>query len=93
MTKEELKNTAEQAAINIKEDEFETTHLKINNVLEYLSILDDYELRNITPSSHMTEGNNRWREDVTNPSISLKDALSNATRKNENFFKVPKVIE
>ena len=41
----------------------------------------------------MTEGQNRWRTDEVKPSLNLHDALLNSTRKNEIFFKVPKVIE
>ncbi len=93
MTKEELKNTAIQAAINIKEEEFEETYQKISSVIDYLSILDDYEMRPIEVSEYMIEDVNRWREDIPVSSISLQEALSNATRKNENFFNLQTFLE
>jgi aspartyl/glutamyl-tRNA(Asn/Gln) amidotransferase C subunit len=41
----------------------------------------------------MIDDVNRLREDISQPSIPLSAALQNAANKNENFFKVPKVIE
>lgn len=94
MEKSDLKYIEQLAAIHIEQKDEETVLNTINNVLDYVSILDTYTLDDTMQiNEQMTEGENFLREDEAKPSISLEEALSNATRKNENFFKVPKVIE
>lgn len=94
MEKSDLKYIEQLAAIHIEQKDEETVLNTINNVLDYVSILDTYTLDDtMQVNEQMTEGENFLREDEAKSSISLEEALSNATRKNENFFKVPKVIE
>ncbi len=94
MTQDELKHLEQLSALYIDTKEQKKTLDKLNSVVEYISILDNYQFKdNMEPDEQMTDSLNRWREDEAKPSISLEEALSNATRKNENFFKVPKVIE
>jgi len=93
MTKEELKQVSKHIAIYINDEKINTTLKELNNIFDYISIFDKYEMQTIEIEEQMTAGTNRWREDETIPSFTLKEALFNASRKNENFFKVPKVIE
>jgi aspartyl-tRNA(Asn)/glutamyl-tRNA(Gln) amidotransferase subunit C len=93
MTKEELLTTAEHIQICLSEDEVNSLLPQVNDVLKYVGVIDSYDCGKEEELLFMTEGYNRLREDVAAESVSLKDALKNAPVKNENFFKVPKVIE
>jgi aspartyl-tRNA(Asn)/glutamyl-tRNA(Gln) amidotransferase subunit C len=49
-------------------------------------------LDGVEPLVHITESTNVFREDVPHTSLSRDEALSNAPKRNEGFFKVPKVL-
>jgi len=57
--------------------------------LEQLNTLDT---GNVEPLSHVIELSNVFRVDEVKPGVSTEDALKNAPARNEQFFKVPKVI-
>jgi len=54
--------------------------------------LNSLDTNNIEPLSHVIELNNVFRSDEVKPGVSTEDALKNAPAKDEQFFKVPKVI-
>ena len=68
------------------------TLLQLNKILEYVEKLNELDTENVKPLSHPIEGVNVFREDIVQPSVDREDALKNAPSKNEEFFKVPKVI-
>ena len=98
MTKEKLQEYARTMQIAINEKESEIMLEQINDILDYVSSLDDFDSEE-RKSINFNEDNcnefncNRFREDIVLNSISVSEALKNAPNKNENFFKVPKVIE
>jgi len=93
MTKDELKDISNVIQISISDAEGDILLEQLNNVLAYVSKIDDYCCDDAPEMQFMTDDVNRFRDDVPLSSISLKDALANAPSKNDNFFKVPKVIE
>jgi aspartyl-tRNA(Asn)/glutamyl-tRNA(Gln) amidotransferase subunit C len=54
--------------------------------------LNELDTENVEPLSHPVEGNNIFRDDELKPSVPTEEALKNAPDKDEQFFKVPKVI-
>jgi aspartyl-tRNA(Asn)/glutamyl-tRNA(Gln) amidotransferase subunit C len=93
MIKEELLEISNIIQISISESETNILLNQLNNVIEYASKIDDYNCENVKELQFMIDDVNRFREDVALDSISLSDVLKNASKKNESFFKVPKVIE
>jgi aspartyl-tRNA(Asn)/glutamyl-tRNA(Gln) amidotransferase subunit C len=93
----ELENTilkvADLANLEFNETELKTFSKQFENIISYIDTIDKVPLDNIEPLASVAEGNSPLREDIAKPSITHKDALSNAPKKNDNFFKVPKVIE
>ncbi len=92
INKDELLRIAEQAHIYLGENEIEIMRQNVNNILEYVSVLDKYQLDTNADGQTVTP-ENRFREDIAKPSASLQDALHNAPKKNEFFFKVPKMLD
>ena len=54
--------------------------------------LNELDTEKVQPLSHPIEQINVFREDILKPSISQEKALKNAPDKDEQYFKVPKVI-
>jgi aspartyl-tRNA(Asn)/glutamyl-tRNA(Gln) amidotransferase subunit C len=91
--KDTVKHIAELAKLEFKDDELNQFSDQFGKIIEYINILNEIDLSKIEPLSQVTEFENVLRADEPKQSISLEEALKNAPRKNENFFKVPKVID
>lgn len=89
----DVKKIADLANIKIEESEIESIQDKFNQVLEYVSQIEQFDLSGVEPMTHVNEAYNIWREDKVKESLPVQDVLKNAPKKNEQFFKVPKVIE
>jgi aspartyl-tRNA(Asn)/glutamyl-tRNA(Gln) amidotransferase subunit C len=93
MTKEELTEISNIIQISLTENESNILLNQLNNVIEYVSKIDNCQCEHEKELQFIIDNTNRFREDIPLDSIPLKDALKNAPKKNENFFKVPKIIE
>jgi aspartyl-tRNA(Asn)/glutamyl-tRNA(Gln) amidotransferase subunit C len=92
VTRKQVEHIAELARLNLDENELEEYTTQLNQILEYVEKLNELDTENVKPLSHPVEGTNVFREDELKPSISREEALKNAPSKDEEFFKVPKVI-
>jgi aspartyl-tRNA(Asn)/glutamyl-tRNA(Gln) amidotransferase subunit C len=65
----------------------------LNRMLAWVDKLNELDTENVEPLIYMTEEKNILREDEPEITISQKDALKNAPKKDSDYFKVPKVID
>jgi aspartyl-tRNA(Asn)/glutamyl-tRNA(Gln) amidotransferase subunit C len=91
--KEKISNIADLAALKLSDEEAEVTSVQFNKILDYVSKIELLDLEGVEPLTHVNEAHNVWREDEAGDSLSLEEALKNAPKRNEQFFKAPKVIE
>ena len=61
-------------------------------MIGFVEKLNEVNTDGVEPLLHMTSEINILREDEVKGSVSREDALKNAPLKDEQFFKVPKVI-
>lgn len=92
VSKKEVEHIAELARLELIEKEIEEYTTQLNKILEYMDKLRELDTENVIPLSHPIEGANVFREDEVKPSIDREEALKNAPSKDDEFFKVPKVI-
>jgi len=92
VSKKEVEKIAELARLKFSEEELENITPQMNEILSYMEKLNELDTENIEPLSHPVEQTNVFREDDMKPSIPTDDALKNAPAKDEQHFKVPKVI-
>jgi aspartyl/glutamyl-tRNA(Asn/Gln) amidotransferase C subunit len=95
MLKEELEITAFLARIAIAEGEKENYLKDINSMLEYIGILQEPEVANLKPTTHVTELRNVYREDIVKPCPKevIDQMLNSAPEREGSFYKIKKVIE
>jgi aspartyl-tRNA(Asn)/glutamyl-tRNA(Gln) amidotransferase subunit C len=95
MLKEELETTAFVARIDIKEEEKAKYFSDINAMFEYIEILQEPDVTNLPPTTHVTKLRNVWREDVVRPCPSevIEQMLASAPLREGTFYKVQKVID
>ena len=65
----------------------------LNRMLDFVSKLNELNTSNVEPLVYMNDETNVLREDDVKQTISQKEALSNAPKKDSDYFKVPKVVE
>jgi aspartyl-tRNA(Asn)/glutamyl-tRNA(Gln) amidotransferase subunit C len=92
VTRKDVEHIAELARLKFEPAELDSYTDQLNEILNYMEKLNELDTESIEPLSHPVEGNNVFREDKAIPSISTEEALKNAPKKDEQFFRVPKII-
>lgn len=65
----------------------------LQKMISFIEKLNAIDTTGVEPLLFMTNEVNVLREDVVKGSVSRQDGLMNAPNKNEEYFKVPKVIK
>jgi aspartyl-tRNA(Asn)/glutamyl-tRNA(Gln) amidotransferase subunit C len=92
VTRKDVEHIAELARLKFVDAELDSFTEKLNEILNYMEKLNELDTENVEPLSHPVEGYNVFREDRIKPSILTEEALKNAPDKDEQFFRVPKII-
>jgi len=92
VTRKDVEHIAELARLKFADAEINSYTDQLNEILTYMEKLNELDTENVEPLSHPVEGSNVFREDSAKPSISTEEALKNGPEKDEQFFRVPKVI-
>ncbi|MDR1721222.1 MAG: Asp-tRNA(Asn)/Glu-tRNA(Gln) amidotransferase subunit GatC [Endomicrobium sp.] len=94
MLKEELETIAFLARIEIKEDEKEKYLTDINKMFDYIEILQEPDITNLKPTTHVTELRNVWREDIlkASPKKVIDMMLNSSPEREGTFYKIKRVI-
>lgn len=65
----------------------------MNRMLVFIDKLNELDTSNVEPLIYLTDEKNILRPDVPETTISQKEALKNAPKKDSDYFKAPKVID
>lgn len=90
--RETVEYIASLAKLKFTDDEMDTFVAQFDTILGYVGEIEKLDLDNVEPLTHITQSVNVFREDEPKPSLSTAEALANAPKRNESFFKVPKVL-
>lgn len=91
--KETLHKVAHLARLNIKPEEEAKLLSDMSEILTWVNKLEEVDTEGVEPLTHMTTEVNAMRADKAAKTISREDALKNAPKKDDRFFKVPKVLK
>jgi len=91
ITKEDIKNLAHLARIEIGEDEAESLSFEIDSILGYVSQIENMKIREVT---ELPKLRNVMREDIVThkPREYTEDLLLNAPSREGDFLKVKKIL-
>jgi len=64
----------------------------MNRMLAFVEKLNELDTKGVEPLIYMTDESNVFREDEVKQTITQKEALQNAPKKDSDYFKVSKVI-
>ena len=65
----------------------------LNRMLSFVDKLNELDTENEKPLIYMTDEKNILREDEPEITVTQKEALKNAPKKDSDYFKTPKVID
>ena len=66
---------------------------QLSAIVEYIEKLNELDTDNVEPLAHCLAVHNVLREDVPKPSLSNDSALANAPEREDEYFKVPKILD
>lgn len=93
LSREEVEHVAYLARLGLTEDEKETFRDQLSNILENMEMLEELDTSTISPTAHVLPLRNVMRPDRAEPCLSVDESLSNAPRREEDYFRILPVFE
>lgn len=92
ITKKDVEHISWLAHIELTEEEKEIFMEQFNKILEFFRKIDEINTEGIPPTFHVLDLTNIFREDEVRESLAKEDALRNAPKKENGFFKSPRIV-
>lgn len=91
--RESIRHLASLSDLALDEREIDSLSGDLQNIIEYISQLDELDTENIEPTYQVFEMENIWREDVVRPQDAEREALLAMTKdEKDHQIKIPKVL-
>jgi aspartyl-tRNA(Asn)/glutamyl-tRNA(Gln) amidotransferase subunit C len=87
ITKADVEQIARLACIDLDEEDMHAFTMQFNAILEYFKELEDIEAELTEEEEH-----NVLRADEVTPSLTQQDALANAPRVENGYFRGPRIL-
>lgn len=92
INKDIVKHTAHLARIEVSDEVAESFTSELDNILNYVHVMDELDLDGVEPQFHALNLTNVMREDIPEEPISQEEALKNAKQTENGQFKVPRML-
>ncbi len=89
----DIEHLAMLAKLNLSDEEKALFAKQVGSVIDYIGKLNELDTSQVEPTAHVLPIKNVFREDNIQDSLPRDKAMHNAPRKDENYYRVPKVIE
>jgi len=89
---DEVRQIAGLAHLELSDPECRDLASHLGELLDYIEMLKELDTSSVSPTSHLQESGEAFREDDIKASLSEAEALANAPEHGSGLFKVPKVI-
>lgn len=83
---------AKLAHLSFDEQQAQDMAGKLGSILEYMQQLNEIDTTGVELTTHVLPINNVFREDVPGVQLSNDQALANAPEREDNFFRVPRIL-
>ena len=92
ITEEIVDHIAHLARLEFKGEEKDAIKNDMNKIIQFMEKLQEIPTDNVEPLIFMSDEVNVLREDESKETITQKEALKNAPKKDSDFFRIPKVL-
>ncbi len=93
ISSEKVDQLAHLARLEFDEESKAKIRADLENILDFCEKLNEVDTEGIEPLIYMTSTENHVREDIVEQIYTKEQMLSNAPKKDSDYFRVPKVIE
>ncbi|OFX14964.1 MAG: asparaginyl/glutamyl-tRNA amidotransferase subunit C [Armatimonadetes bacterium RBG_16_58_9] len=93
LTREDIESVAYLSRLKLSEEEIDKLTGQINRLLGNFEKLQEINTDDVEPTSHVIPVSNVFRKDVSRPSLSVEEVVSNGPQIADNCFVVPRVVE
>ena len=88
-----VRNVAKLSRLNLSDGEVHQFAEQMSEILSYVEKMNELDTENVEPLAHCLPMHNVFREDVVKPSLGTEKILANAPDADEDFFKVPTILD
>lgn len=93
MDTETVKHIANLARLKLTDEEYAKYAKDMTAITDYVAQLAKVDVEGVPGTVQPVSNRNQWRDDEVRASLKREQAVSNAPEQEQNFFKVPPVIE
>lgn len=87
-----IEKIAKLASIKLKEEERGKLEKDFKDIKEFIEVLKEVDIQNITPTIHPFMKNLSTREDTITKEPSSYKIIKNAPEREEKYFKIEKIL-
>ena len=92
ISRADVEKVAKLARLNLSDAEIQQFTGQLGAILEYVEKMNELDTENVEPLAHCLPVHNVLRDDVPKPSLTNEQALANAPERENEYFKMPKVL-
>jgi aspartyl-tRNA(Asn)/glutamyl-tRNA(Gln) amidotransferase subunit C len=89
----QVRHVAKLARLELTDQEVAAFSTQLSAILEYVQKLNELDTTGLEPLAHCLAIHNVFREDQVKPSLPPQQVLANAPDRDEQFFRVPKILD
>ena len=93
VSRDDVRHVAQLARLDFSEDEEAQMADELSQILDYVDKLDELDTSGVPPMSHVLDVTNVFRPDAVEQRIDRAQALEPAPEADDEYFRVPRVIE
>tara|TARA_B100000575_G_scaffold224029_1_gene184519 strand:- start:179 stop:487 length:309 start_codon:yes stop_codon:yes gene_type:complete len=93
ISREEVSKVAKLAKLKLNEEQLENQATQIEKILEYINQLEKIDTTNVPCTTRAIEVINVFRSDINEKYKNRDEILDLAPFREDDFFKVPKIIK
>lgn len=91
--REQVEHVALLARLNLSEDELTRLTGDLQAILGFFDRLQELDTEALAPMEHVTAAANVFRDDELRPSLPRDQALAASADHDDEFFRVPQVVD
>jgi aspartyl-tRNA(Asn)/glutamyl-tRNA(Gln) amidotransferase subunit C len=93
LDREEVLHIARLARVDLTDGEITRYSEQLSHLLEHFEVLQQVDTTDVSPTAQSVELRSVMRDDEIQPSLPPGDVLANAPHREEDFFRVKRVLE
>lgn len=93
LSADEVRHVAELVKLKLTAAEIELFASQLSAILDYAAQIQEVDTSQVPPTATVLPLRSIMRDDVTEPRLSVDEALANAPNQQDSFFKVHAILD